>query len=86
MNELREQYNFLAVRVGGAKSGMQSLEQQMRRQGLDMRGDMKQTETRIDYLMKESMDSLRAGDVDGARSNLQMAERALETIEKFLGR
>jgi hypothetical protein len=40
----------------------------------------------MDYLMQESMGSLRGGDPDAARSSLQMAERSLETIEKFLGR
>ena len=86
MNELRQQYNLLAIRVGAAKSGLRSIEQQMRRQGLDLRGDILEAESRMDYLMKESMDSIRASDAAAARSEMQMAERALESIEKFLGR
>lgn len=84
--QLREDYNLLAIRVGGAKSGLRSLEQQMRRQGLDLRGDITEAESRVDYLMKEAQDSIRSGDAATARRNLQMAERSLETIEKFLGR
>lgn len=86
MNELRQNYNQVAIRVGAAKSGLRALQQQMQRQGVDMRGDMLEAESRMDYLMKESMDSMRAGDADGSRTSLQMAERSLETIEKFLGR
>jgi serine/threonine protein kinase len=86
MNELRQQYNQVAIRVGAAKSGLRTLQQQMQRQGVDMRGDMLEAESRMDYLMKESMDSMRAGDADSSRTSLQMAERSLETIEKFLGR
>ncbi len=86
LNELRQQYNQVAIRVGAAKSGLRALQQQMQRQGVDMRGDMLEAESRMDYLMKESMDSMRAGDTDGSRTSLQMAERSLETIEKFLGR
>ena len=86
LNEVRQEYNQVAIRVGGAKSGLRALQQQMQRQGVDMRGDMLETESRMDYLMIESMDSLRAGDAESARTSLQMAQRALETIEKFLGR
>ena len=86
LNELRQEYNQVAIRVGAAKSGLRGLQQQMQRQGVDMRGDMLEAESRMDYLMQESMSSLRAGDADSARTSLQMAERSLETIEKFLGR
>jgi len=86
LNEIRQQYNQVAIRVGAAKSGLRALQQQMQRQGVDMRGDILEAESRMDYLMQESMGSLRSGDTDSARTSLQMAERSLETIEKFLGR
>jgi serine/threonine protein kinase len=86
LNELRQEYNQVAIRVGAAKSGLRALQQQMQRQGVDMRGDVLEAESRMDYLMQESMGSMRAGDADSARTSLQMAERSLETIEKFLGR
>ena len=86
MNEARQQYNLLAIRVSSAKSGLNSIQQQMRRQGLDLRGDILEAESRMDYLMKEAMDSMRANDLATAKTDMQMAERALETVEKFLGR
>lgn len=86
LNELRDLYNLISVRVSSAKTGLRSLQQQQSRQGLNLRGDIVEAESRMDYLMKEAMDSIRAGDAANGRRNLQMAERALEQIEKFLGR
>jgi hypothetical protein len=86
LSELREEYNLLSVRAAAAKSGLRSIEQQMARQGVGMRGDVREAETRLDYQMKEAMDSIRGGDADNARRYLQMAGYALQSIEKFLGR
>ncbi len=84
MNELRKQYNLLSIRAGTAKSGVQALQGQMG--GQTLRGDIREAVTRIDYLMSEAMQSLQSGDLAGARQNLQYAERAVEQVEKFLGR
>jgi cytoskeletal protein RodZ len=86
LNELRERYNLVSIRASTVKGGLSSMEQQMARQGLNLRGDIREANTRMDYMMQESMAAIRAGDVEGGKRNLQMAERALETIEKFLGR
>jgi hypothetical protein len=86
LNDLRQDYNLVSVRVATSKNGLRNFEQQQRRQGLNLRGDIAEAESRMDYLMKESMDSIRAGDASAGRRNLQMAERALETLERFLGR
>ena len=58
----------------------------MARQGLGLRGDIREAQTRLDYLLQEAMSSLQSGDADGARRNLQYAEGTLQKIEKFLGR
>jgi hypothetical protein len=84
MNEAREQYNQLAIRAGTAKSGLQGIQNQMG--GLNLRADIRETAARMDYLMQEAMTSLRAGDVENAKRNMDMANRAIETLEKFLGR
>jgi len=86
LSDLRQDYNLISVRAAAAKSGLRSIEQQQRRQGLNLRGDITEAEARMDYMLKESMDSIRAGDASTGRRNLQMAERALESLEKFLGR
>jgi serine/threonine protein kinase len=86
LNQLREQFNEISIRASTAKEGLASIEQQMARQGLGLRGDMRETRTRLDYQLQEAMASIQRGDVNGARQNLQYAQRAVETIEKFLGR
>lgn len=62
------------------------MEQQMARQGLNLRGDIKQLETRFDYLMQEAMSSIRMGDPVTAKKHLDSAELALQGLERFLGR
>lgn len=86
LEKLREEYNEMSVRAGSVKAGMQSLEAQMARSGLGMRGDMKTTESRLDYLMQEAMSSIQSGDAAAAKKSLDSAELALETLERFLNR
>ncbi|HLJ16793.1 MAG TPA: serine/threonine-protein kinase [Bryobacteraceae bacterium] len=86
LERLRDQYNQMSIRAGSVKSGMRSMEAQMARSGLGMRGDMKNTESRMDYLMQEAMSSIQNGDTAGAKKNLDTAEFALEALEQFLNR
>jgi predicted component of type VI protein secretion system len=82
MNAIREEYNNLAIRAGTVKTGLQNLQNQMG--GLSLRADMREAATRLDYLMQEAMSSLKSGDVENAKRNLEMADRTAERIEKFL--
>lgn len=86
IRDLQQLYDLLAVRAGTVKSGLASLKQQMARQGLGLRGDIVATEGRMDLQMRRAEDAIRNGDTDEARNSLQLAERAVENIEKFLGR
>lgn len=86
LNEAREQYNELSVRASASKTSLDSIAQQMKAQGgLGLRRDIIEAQTRLDYQMKEAMDSIRAGDVNGAREHLQFASGNLQVIDKFLG-
>ncbi|MGH9558166.1 MAG: serine/threonine protein kinase [Bryobacteraceae bacterium] len=85
LNDLRKQYNDLSIRASSAKVGLHSIQRQMQSQGLNLRTDILEAESRVDYLMKEAMDSIRSGNADEARGDLQMAELSLQTIQKFLG-
>jgi hypothetical protein len=84
LNELREEYNQLALRAGVARSGLQSLQNQMG--GLGLRADMRESAVRMDYLMQEARTALASGNTEGAKRNLELATRVVERIEKFLGR
>ena len=84
--ELRERFNELSIRASTARAGLQSLQQQQASQGLGLRGDIREAQTRMDYQLQEAMSSLQRGDPDGARQNMRYAQSAVEAIEKFLGR
>ena len=86
LNELRQQYNSLSIRASTAKEGLGGLQQQMQRQGLNLRADMREAQTRMDYQLKEAMESIQRGDTEQASKDLEMARYAVESIEKFLGR
>ncbi len=86
LNEAREQYNELSVRASASKTSLDSIAQQMKAQGgLGLRRDIIEAQTRLDYQMKEAMDSIRSGDVNAAREHLQFASGNLQVIDKFLG-
>lgn len=85
LEELRQQFNALSTRFASAQESVRRLEAQQQRQGFGMRRDVREAVTRFQYLMKESSDSLVGRNAESARTNLQMAERNLERIEKFLG-
>jgi hypothetical protein len=82
LNAVRESYNNLSIRTATVKTGLQNLQSQMG--GLSLRADMREASTRLDYLMQEAMSSLKAGDIENAKRNLDLADRTAERIEKFL--
>jgi eukaryotic-like serine/threonine-protein kinase len=84
--ELRNQFNELSIRANTARTGLQSFQQQQARQGLGLRADIREAETRLDFQLQESMTAIQAGNFDAARQSMRYAQNAVETIEKFLGR
>jgi len=85
LKELRDKINRVSVRAAAAQAGVRSIEQNLERQGLGLRGDIKAAAIRLDYVLMEARASLQSGDVQGARQNLQYAEGTAEKLEKFLG-
>ena len=85
MEELRQKFNSLSTRFSVAQESVRGVEQQQQRQGLGMRRDVREGLQRFQYLMKESADSLTSRNTEAARNSLNMAERSLERLEKFLG-
>lgn len=84
--ELRNQFNELTIRANNARNGLQSFQQQQSRQGLGLRADIREAQTRLDFQMQESTTALQAGDFEAARQSMRYAQNAAQTIEKFLGR
>ncbi len=85
ITEVRQEYNSLAINVNSAKESLRSIKEQMSRQGLGLRSDIREAETRMTYLLNEAKDKLKNGDAEGAKHDLEMAQLALDQVEKFLG-
>ncbi len=85
MEELRQKFNTLSTRFSVAQESVRGIEQQQQQQGLGMRRDVREGIQRFQYLMKESADSLAGRNAEAARNSLNMADRSLERLEKFLG-
>ena len=76
----------MTARARAAQTSLGSLKDQMASQGLGLRRDVVEAENRMNLHLSQAKQAIRAGDTEGARRHLAMAELALDTIEKFLGR
>jgi hypothetical protein len=85
LTEVRREYNSMAISVNAAKESLSSIKDQMAKQGLGLRSDIREAETRMTYLLNEAKDKLKNGDAEGAKHDLEMAQLALNQVEKFLG-
>ena len=77
---------FLASRARAVRSSFEAMEEQQRRAGLGMRRDMAAAAVRLRFLLEQSSANLATGNAAGAKRNLDLAERQLEQLERFLGR
>jgi serine/threonine-protein kinase len=82
----RELLMLLGTRANSVKASLTSLKQQQARMGTNLRGDILTAEQRMEFYLDEAEAAVRAGEAGKAKISLQSAERALEVVEKFLGR
>jgi len=85
LQELRQRFNSLSIRASALKDGLGMMEQRMKQQGFGLRTDMLEARTRLDYELREAMQSIRNGDADAARESLTRGEGFAAKIQKFLG-
>ena len=85
MEQLREQGSLLSIRAGTVRSGLESLRKAQARSGLGLRADMAASAQRMDYLMNEADAAVQRGDATAAQRNLDLAEKEVAKLEKFLG-
>jgi serine/threonine-protein kinase len=85
LENLREQGSLLSIRAGTVRSSLESLRKAQARSGLGLRADMAASAQRMDYLMNEADAALQRGDVAAAQRNLDLAEKEVAKLEKFLG-
>jgi hypothetical protein len=86
MRELTEQADQLTIRAKTARLSLTSLKTQMSDQGLGLRSDVVEAETRMNHHLDKAKQEIASGDAVGAERDLEIAASAAEYIEKFLGR
>lgn len=86
IRELQEQAEQLDIRAKTANASLSSLKAQMESQGLGLRSDVVEAETRMNHLLGKAQKEIANGDAVSAEHDLKMAGYAADFIEKFLGR
>ena len=77
---------MMASRAAAVRSSLETLQRQQAASGLGLRGDMVAAKESMEYLLDEAKASIRAKDADGTKRNLDLAEKQVEKLERFLGR
>jgi serine/threonine-protein kinase len=85
LEKFREEGSLLSIRVGTVKSSLDGLRKAQARTGLGLRADMAASEQRMDYLMNQADAALQRGDAAATQRNLDLAEKEVSKLEKFLG-
>ena len=86
LQEQRERLIMMAGRAAALHGSLDNLQRQQNAAGLGLRGDMAAARESMDYLLDEAKAALRAHDADGTKRNLDLAEKQVEKLERFLGR
>jgi flagellar motor protein MotB len=86
MRDLQEQAEEFGARAMATQAALRSIKVQMADQGLDLRLDVREAESRMTYLLDKARQEIGRGDAFGAEADLKTAGYAAEFIERFLGR
>ena len=84
LNELQERMILMATRIAAVNGGLENLTRDQSRMGLSLRGDMSSAHRTMEFRMDEAEAAIRSGDAASAKKNLDVAERELEKLERFL--
>ena len=83
--ELTDQHDKLAVRAQSENDSVENLRKQMAASGNNLRSDISASQSRMTMYMTKSEAALNAGDPVAAKKYMSLAEREVETLEKFFG-
>jgi hypothetical protein len=62
------------------------MDQQQARLGVGMRADMAAARESMEYLLTEAKEAIEARDAEAGKRKMDLAERQVEKLERFLGR
>jgi serine/threonine-protein kinase len=85
LEKLRDQGSMLSIRAGTVRTSLNALRKTQARSGLGLRADMAASEQRMDYLLSQADAALQRGDAAAGQRNLDLAEKEVSKLEKFLG-
>jgi len=86
IRETRDKLMNLEARADAAREGVQSMRRQQQAQGLDIRGDVLATLSRLNNDLREAHTALQANDLQSAGEYTEHADHETSSLEKFLGR
>ncbi len=86
LRETQKAWPMLASRAGAISSTLQNLQNEQKRSGLGLRGDISASWKRMEYYMDQAEAAISAKDPAQAKEHMESAEREIQTLEKFLGR
>jgi hypothetical protein len=76
----------LDARAGSTEAGVQQIRSQQQAQGLDLRGDILATVSRMRNDMTQANEAMARKDLEAASDYMDRADHEIATLEKFLGR
>ena len=76
----------LEARADAARSGVQSIRSQQQAQGLDIRGDVLASMSRMNSDLREAQSAIAQGDLKAGTEYMDHADHEAAALEKFLGR
>jgi serine/threonine-protein kinase len=86
VQELRHRHMQMHARIDAVDASMRQLEQEQRRMGLGMNGELVARQHRMTFLMETFGTEMKNGNVAAARAALDNAERELDKLEEHFGR
>jgi serine/threonine protein kinase len=84
LKEISDQLDLLDVRAATVRGSLDNLRRQQAASGFGLRADMANAAQRMDYYLNQTESALNRRDPDGARKNLDLAEREVSKLENFL--
>ena len=85
LDDLENETDHLDSRAAAVESSLDTLEQQMHRDGLGLRGDMVAARSNMRNDLSKAKQALGNADTDRARHYLDLAQHEVERLETFLG-
>jgi len=85
LQRLSMRLSQMEPRVSAVQGSLKRLQDRQARSGLGLRGDMAAASQRLEIQLNSASKAINDGEPAVATRHLDLAERALETLEKFLG-